>query len=188
MSSGFALTGGRESVPPSSDENHSSGLTVLGIRRVIPSNEAARRQLSDSANRRKAPLLSGERARGVQPRNKEVGGEHFVKRKKAERGCKDYADEVKALQEQECKCVVKCSGAWSDTPHGLHGMQCKIAYKRLLSLRENFLTGEHHPRPNSASFPRKAWGVVEFMCGVAMLSAVWAAFGAVVCGLCELKD
>ena len=58
----------------------------------------------------------------------------------------------------------------------------------LPQLREKYLTDDHHSRPNSASYPTKAWCILEFMCGVAVLSTVWAALGVAVGGLCECKQ
>ena len=125
----------------------------------------------------------------LQPRNKEAGSEYQLKRQRADSKCSAYADEVKRLQQRECRCSDKCAGAWSDTPHGSHNMQCKVAYQRFLGLREKYLTDDHQSRPNSASFYRfSAIRVLEFMCGIAMLSAVWAAAGALICGLCECKE
>ena len=127
-------------------------------------------------------------ASGAQPRNKEEGSEYQMKRKQAEGKCQQYADEVQRLQKQRCECKRKCKGAWSDTTHGSHGMRCEVEYKRFLSLREKYLTDDHHSRPNSGSFRAKAWCILEFMCGVAVLSTVWAALGVAVGGLCECKQ
>ena len=188
------VTGSRESVPTPSEENHSRRSAVAGsaprraaehggMSGVAMHDRSAGRQAqhADKRNRKETGRPS-KKVSFLQPRNKEAGSEYQLKRQRADSKCSAYADEVKRLQQRECRCSDKCAGAWSDTPHGSHNMQCKVAYQRFLGLREKYLTDDHQSRPNSASFYRpSAIRVLEFMCGIAMLSAVWAAAGALIC-------
>ena len=118
-------------------------------------------------------------AAGRRPKDSEPGGDKHKQKGEADKRCTEYAARTSALQQEQCTCSAKCSGPWS-------GFHCKVPYGRFLTLREKFLTNHHHSRPDSGSY-KSTWSVLEFMCGVAALSAIWAALGVIIGGLCEQK-
>ena len=122
-----------------------------------------------------------------QPRNKEVGSEHFQKRRKAEESAKDLSAQMRVLQSSKCRCNQTCRGKWSDTRHGSHGYHCKVHYGRYLTLQEQCLTQGHQGRPNSKSQrgTKCSFGVVEFFAGVLAISTAWAACGVPLLGAVE---
>ena len=135
----------------------------------------------------KSRAASAQQHSGNRVKPNELGGENHKQRQLDDAKCKLYAEQTAELQLVKCMCATKCSGTGSDTPHGSHLFLCKVPYGRFLSLKEKFLTSAHHSRPNSGSHARSKWCILEFMCGVAALSAIWAALGVMVGGLCEKK-
>ena len=118
------------------------------------------------------------------PRKKEVGSDQFRQRKAADGVATRIESLTREWQGKRCSCSRRCGGKWSDTRHGSHGFQCKINYDRYLTLKEKCLTQEYSNRPNSKS-QRKAFGVVDFCCGVLAISTAWRAYGVDVLGVVE---
>jgi hypothetical protein len=128
--------------------------------------------------------LDGIHSVAAAPLGKRIGGVHFKEKEDDEAAVKSFNSDVSRLRQQTCRCRNRCPGAWSDTAHGSHGLQCKVTYGRFLTLRERFLTAGHSNEPNSGTF----CGAFDPFAGTLAMCWAWMLLGVPTLGICEQNE